>query len=44
MISQEVVRLHQQSLIVEGHRDVFEMVQLKRAGENFPLLNKLYRG
>jgi membrane dipeptidase len=41
MISEEVERLHRQSLIVEGHRDVFEMVRLKRSGENFPILNKI---
>jgi hypothetical protein len=42
MISEEVERLHRQSLIVEGHRDVFEMVRLKRSGENFPILGQNY--
>jgi hypothetical protein len=41
MTSEEVERLHQQSLIVEGHRDIFEMVRLKRSGEKFPLLKKI---
>ena len=41
MVSEEVERLHRQSLIVEGHRDVFEMIRLKRSGENFPILNKI---
>jgi hypothetical protein len=41
MISKEAERLHQQSLIVEGHRDVFEMVRLKRSGESFPLIKKI---
>ena len=41
MISKEAERVHQESLIIEGHRDVFEMVRLKRSGENFPVLNKI---
>jgi microsomal dipeptidase-like Zn-dependent dipeptidase len=41
MISEEVERLHRQSLVVEGHRDVFEMVRLMRSGENFPIVNKI---
>lgn len=41
MISKEAERVHQESLIIEGHRDVFEMVRLKRSGENLPVLNKI---
>ena len=41
MISKEAERIHKESLIVEGHRDVFEMVRLKRAGEHYPVLNKI---
>jgi membrane dipeptidase len=41
MISKEAERVHRESLIVEGHRDVFEMVRLKRAGEPFPVLTRM---
>jgi membrane dipeptidase len=41
MISQEAELVHQQSLIIEGHRDVFEMVRRKRAGEHLPVLNTI---
>jgi len=41
MISKEAERIHKESLIVEGHRDVFEMVRLKRAGEHYPVLSKI---
>jgi membrane dipeptidase len=41
MISQEAKLLHQQSLIIEGHRDVFEMVRLKKSGEHFPVLKTI---
>lgn len=41
MISQEAELVHRQSLIIEGHRDVFEMVRRKRAGEHLPVLNTI---
>jgi membrane dipeptidase len=41
MISRDVEDFHRKSLIVEGHRDVFEMVRLKMTGEKFPLLETI---
>jgi membrane dipeptidase len=41
MVSPEAEQLHRRSLIIEGHRDVFEMVRLNRAGDRFPVLNKI---
>lgn len=39
MISPEAERIHRSSIIVEAHRDVFEMVRLKNAGERYPVIN-----
>ena len=39
MISPEADRIHKKSIIVEGHRDVFEMIRLNNQGQKFPLLN-----
>ncbi|MDP2602168.1 MAG: dipeptidase [Deltaproteobacteria bacterium] len=39
MASREAEAIHNRSVIVEAHRDVFEMVRLKNSGEKFPLLN-----
>ncbi len=36
MISEEVERLHRQSLIVEGHRDVFERSGSSDQEKTFP--------
>jgi membrane dipeptidase len=39
MVSPEAERIHKKSVIVEGHRDVFEMIRLNNEGQKFPLLN-----
>jgi microsomal dipeptidase-like Zn-dependent dipeptidase len=39
MISPEADKIHKKSIIVEGHRDVFEMIRLSNQGQKFPLLN-----
>ena len=39
MISPEADKIHKKSIIVEGHRDVFEMIRLANQGQKFPLLN-----
>ncbi len=39
MVSPEAERIHKDSIIVEAHRDMFEMVRLKNAGEKYPVLN-----
>jgi membrane dipeptidase len=48
MVIREIEDFHRKSLIVEGHRDVFEMVRLRMSGERFPLtqtiLPRLKRG
>ncbi len=41
MISPEAERIHRSSIIVEAHRDVFEMVRLKNAGERYPVINTI---
>lgn len=41
MSSKEIADFHSKALIVEGHRDVFEMVRLKQSGERFPLLQTI---
>src|SRR5688572_4977190 len=32
-------RIHKDSIIVEGHRDVFEMIHLAKNGQELPVLN-----
>ncbi len=39
MISPEAERIHKSSIIVEAHRDMFEMARLRNAGEKHPVLN-----
>lgn len=39
MEDQAAERIHKKAVIIEGHRDLFEMVRLKDAGTAFPLLN-----
>ncbi|MFQ5850617.1 MAG: dipeptidase [Candidatus Binatia bacterium] len=39
--SPEAERIHKQSVIVEGHRDMFEMVRLKNLGEAHPVINTI---
>jgi len=39
MISSRAEEIHKKSVIVEGHRDLFEMVRLADQGQKFPLLN-----
>lgn len=39
MVSPEANRIHEEATIVEGHRDLFEMVRLMNQGQQFPLLN-----
>jgi membrane dipeptidase len=39
MVSPEADRIHKKSVIVEGHRDLFEMVRLADRGQKYPLLN-----
>lgn len=39
MINRQAEKLHKRSIIVEGHRDVFEMVRLKRLGQPYPMVN-----
>jgi hypothetical protein len=39
MISPEAEEIHNKSVIVEGHRDLFEMVRLADQGQKQPLLN-----
>jgi len=39
MADSEVERIHKEAVIVEGHRDMFEMVHLGKQGQKFPVLN-----
>jgi hypothetical protein len=39
MVSPDAERIHRKAVIVEGHRDLFEMVRLGNQGQKFPLLN-----
>jgi membrane dipeptidase len=41
-VSPEAERIHNNSVIVEGHRDLFEMVHLGKQGQKHPLLNVTY--
>jgi len=42
MIDPKARKIHDESIIVEGHRDLFEMVRLMDAGQKYPLLNVTY--
>ena len=42
MVSSNAERIHKKSIIVEGHRDLFEMVRLSDQGQKYPLLNVTY--
>jgi membrane dipeptidase len=39
MVDPEAVRIHNKSIIVEGHRDVFEKFHLEKQGASNPVLN-----
>ena len=39
MVEPEAERIHKKSIIVEGHRDIFEMFHLWKQGERYPVLN-----
>ena len=39
MASEDVARVHREAIIVEGHRDMFEMNYLAAKGQQFPVLN-----
>lgn len=41
MASPEAERIHRNSIIVEAHRDMFEMVRLKNMGERYPVINTM---
>lgn len=42
MVDRDAERIHKDALIVEGHRDLFEMVRLSDQGHKHPLLNVTY--
>src|SRR5690606_3786818 len=42
MVDPKARKIHDEAIIVEGHRDLFEMVRLMDAGQNYPLLNITY--
>ncbi|MEA2981540.1 MAG: rane dipeptidase [Alphaproteobacteria bacterium] len=42
MISSDAERIHKNAIIVEGHRDLFEMVRLSDQGHKHSLLNVTY--
>ena len=42
MADRDAERIHKQAIIVEGHRDLFEMVRLSDQGQKYPLLNVTY--
>ena len=42
MVGPKAKKLHDESIIVEGHRDLFEMVRLMDAGQKYPLFNVTY--
>ena len=39
MASEDVARVHREAIIVEGHRDMFEMNYLAAQGQQYPVLN-----
>ena len=39
MASEDVARVHREAIIVEGHRDMFEMNHLAAKGQQYPVLN-----
>jgi hypothetical protein len=39
MASEDVARVHREAIIVEGHRDMFEMNYLAANGQQYPVLN-----
>ena len=39
MVSSKAEAIHKEAMIVEGHRDLFEMVRLADQGQQYPLLN-----
>src|SRR3977135_1735341 len=39
MASEDVARVHREAIIVEGHRDMFEMTHLAAKGQDYPVLN-----
>ena len=39
MASEDVARVHREAIIVEGHRDMFEMNYLAAKGQEYPVLN-----
>lgn len=41
MVNPEAEKIHRKSVVVEGHRDVFEMVRLTNLGESYPVLNTM---
>ncbi len=41
MASPEAERIHRNSIVVEAHRDMFEMVRLKNMGERYPVINTM---
>jgi hypothetical protein len=41
-VSSEAERIHKKATIVEGHRDLFEMVRLSDQGHKHSLLNVTY--
>ena len=42
MVDRDAERIHKKAIIVEGHRDLFEMVRLSDQGQKYPLLNVTY--
>lgn len=42
MVSPDADRIHKKSIIVEGHRDLFEMVRLSDLGQKHPFFNVTY--
>jgi membrane dipeptidase len=42
MVGPKAKKIHEESIIVEGHRDLFEMVRLMDAGQKHPLFNVTY--
>ena len=39
MANSEAERIHKKSVIVEGHRDIFEKFHLEKQGQHHPVLN-----
>ena len=39
MASEDVARVHREAIVVEGHRDMFEMNYLAAKGQKYPVLN-----